>query len=231
MIHFENKLDRKPNQRVALFIDVAAMRAQAARSFNSNQFNIDYSYIIKEIAASLGSVNLVEMFITITRYDRKDSADSFIKHAQSLGAHVHMCTTFRNERISKSDPCASEKLAEYAGQTIQISDDGWTIIGGAKPKITTKIDMTAAIVAAAISGRFDCIVLGTTDSIFSNIIERYVSPIGINCGIVFIQQEEHPEFIDRTINSEFLNLFNFRLRFDNEGCIKHNEYSNAPEAI
>jgi len=227
MLHFENKLDKKPNQRIALFIDVAAMRAQASRSFNSNQFNIDYSYIIKEIAASLGSVNLVEMFITITRYDRKDSADSFIKHAQSLGVHVHMCTAFRNERINKNDPHASEKLAEYAGQIIQVGEDGWTIIGGAKPKITTKTDMAAAIVAAATSGRFDCIVLGTTDSIFSNIIERYILPIGMNCGIVFIQQEEHPEFIDRTINSEFLNLFNFRLRFDNEGCIKHNESSDA----
>ena len=222
-LHFENKLSDVPNQRVALFVDVAAMRAQASRSFNSNQFNIDYSFMMKELSATIGSINLVEMFITINRYDRKDSADNFMKHAQRLGCHVHMCTTFRNERISKSDPLASEKLAEYAGQLIQTSEDGWTIIGGAKPKITTKIDMAAAIVAAAMSDRFDCIILGTTDSIFANIIARYITPRGINCGIVFIQNEDRPEFIDRTISGEFLSMFNFRLRFDNADIINHQE--------
>jgi hypothetical protein len=226
-LHFENRLDNKPNQKIAIFLDVAAIRAQAARSFGSNQFNIDYSYMVKSIAEQLGSINLIEMFITIIRYDRKDNLDNFLRHARKLGILTHICTTFRNERILKSDPEASSKLAGYAGSLIQTDDEGWTVIGGAKPKITTKVDMAAAISAAAHSGRFDCIILGTTDSIFSSVISRHVIPLGINCGIVFIQNDDRPEFIDRTINGEFLSMFNYKLRFDNETIINHRETNES----
>jgi hypothetical protein len=227
-LHFENQLNSNPNQKIAMFLDVAAIRAQTARSFGSNQFNIDYSYMIKSIAEKLGSVNLVEMFITITRYDKKDNLDNFLRYAHKLGISTHVCTTFRNERILKSDPESSKKLAEYAGQLIKIDDEGWTVIGGAKPKITTKIDMAAAISAAAHSGRFDCIIVGTTDSIFANVITRHIRFLGINSGIVFIQNEDRPELMDRTISGDFLSLFNFKLRFDNETIINHRETNEPP---
>lgn len=228
-LHFENKLGNIPDQRTAIFIDVAALRAQAAHSFGSNQFNIDYSYMFNEIGLSVGPISLVEMFITLSQYDKRDSADVFIKHAQRLGAHVHMCTTFRHEKILKSDPKASEKLAAFAGQQIITDINGWTIPGGARPKITTKVDMAAAITAAALSGRFDCIVFGTTDSIFSNIISRYLSPNGINSAILFIQHSDKPEFTDRTISGEFISMFNFRLRFDNDSIINH-QYKQEQES-
>jgi hypothetical protein len=74
--------------------------------------------------------------------------------------------------------------------------------------------MAAAIAAAATSNKFDCMVLGISDSIFAPIIRRYIAESILSCGIIFIQEQQQPTREQYILSTDFLSLFNHWLRFD-----------------
>jgi len=212
-LQFTHAMDLDPSMRVCVLIDVTALRAQISRSLNINNFTVDFGSMIRSIADKLGPITNVDFYLSTYDVNKMEILHKFARYVEALGANAHICTQVRNEFISNDDPNAKHLLDGAPSADIGAVDNGWIIRGGGRPKVTAKLEMAAAIAAAACSGRYDCIVLGTNDSIFIPVIRRYILARSINCGVIFIQNEERPEPNAWTLGMEFLNLFHYRLRF------------------
>jgi uncharacterized LabA/DUF88 family protein len=223
-LKFQLNIDNEPALRLCVLFDVSSMRSQISRSIGIKRFNINFSLMLQFISEVLGPIINTQFFLFSHEPHMLPALNKLANYIKAIGANVEICSYTKTEFISQYDPRHESIIQQVTanGDFVEEINNGW-LIHSHNIKNTSKVEMAAAIAEASLSNRYDCIVLGTNDAVFIPVVRKFILNRNLNCGIIFIQNEEQPTLDTRTISSDFINLFHYRLRFTDDILVVRDE--------